>query len=113
MQVALWGVLVPVAYMLISPCIVRLACPKKKQLRAVPKVSEGCYKWSHYGGGCDKCKTNWSECKCVQNPTKEVGCESCMKFLSDCECNAKDDECKDDDVNDVPVKKSVDEGKEN
>ena len=57
----------------------------KRSKPKVPKVSDGCYAWSHYGGGCDICKSNWNECKCI----KETGCEDCMKYISECACACK------------------------
>ncbi len=63
------------------------SCCKRPSKPKVPKTSDGCYAWSHYGGGCEKCKSNWNECKCTAAaPPKieETGCEACMRFISEC-----------------------------
>jgi hypothetical protein len=73
------------------------SCCKRPLKPKVPKTSDGCYAWSHYGGGCEKCKANWNECKCSSSmaapaPPKveETGCEACMRFISECECAQRD-----------------------
>lgn len=83
------------------------ACCKKTKL-IVPKVSDGCYAWSHYGGGCDICKSNWNDCKCKLEEREETGCENCMNYLSSCTCQLDDD----DDVDDVDDDDDVDDNKE-
>ena len=79
-------------YALVSAALVLTLMPFKtccaRPRPKVPKTSDGCYAWSHYGGGCEVCKTNWNDCKCKKEvaPQPEVGCETCMRFLSECEC---------------------------
>ena len=69
------------------------ACCKKTKHK-IPKVSDGCYAWSHYGGGCETCKSNWNECKCK---SEETGCETCMNYLSSCTCPIEDSAIEDSD----------------
>ena len=87
MDLPLYVFLMPILYMVIRPCILRISCPKRATTK-VPKVSEGCYSWSHYGGACDKCKVHWNDCKCLTYPNPETGCETCMKIFSECYCSA-------------------------